>query len=101
MIDRSINGANATRDADTQRFLGQWLQRSRRAPYTDVSSKYAVCGANRACSPVPVPDRPNTDFLWQRSPLLLYGGGDTTVETAGIDYVLPYWMARYYQVLAS
>jgi len=37
----------------------------------------------------------------QRSPPLLYGGGDTTVETAGIDYVLPYWMARYYQVLAS
>ena len=101
MIDRSINGANATRDADTQRFLGQWLQRSRRAPYTDVSSKYAVCGTNRACSPVPVPDRPNTDFLWQRSPLLLYGGGDTTVETAGIDYVLPYGIARYYQVLPA
>lgn len=101
MVDRSINGPNATRDADTQLFLGQWLQRSRRAFYTDVSSKYAVCGTNRACSPVPVPDRPNTDFLWQRSPLLLYGGGDSTVETAGIDYVLPYWMARYYGVIIS
>jgi hypothetical protein len=101
MVDRSINGANTTRDADTQRLLGEWLKRSRRAPYTDVSGKYAVCGTNRACSPVPVPDRPNTDFLWQRSPLLLYGGGDTTVETAGIDYVLPYWMARYYNVLTS
>src|SRR5689334_12010433 len=101
MVDRSINGPNATRDADTQRFLGDWLQRSRRAFYTDVSSKYAVCGTNRACSPVPIPDRPNTDFLWQRSPLLLYGGGDTTVETAAIDYILPYWMGRYYQVLTS
>ena len=27
--------------------------------------------------------------------------GDTTVETAAIDYILPYWMARYYQVLAT
>jgi hypothetical protein len=101
MVDRSINGPNTTRDADTQRFLGDWLKRSRRAFYTDVSSKYPVCGTNRACSPVPIPDRPNTDFLWQRSPLLLYGGGDTTVETAAIDYILPYWMARYYQVLTS
>lgn len=101
MIDRSVNGASSTRDADTRLFLGQWLQRSRRAFYTDVSGKYAVCGTNKACSPVPIPDRPNTDFLWQRSPLLLYGGGDTTVETAGIDFVLPYWMGRYYGVITS
>ena len=101
MIDRSINGASSTRDADTRLFLGQWLQRSRRAFYTDVSSKYAVCGTNRACSPVPVPDRPNTDFLWQRSPLLLYGGGDTTVETAAIDYLRPDWMARFYGVITT
>jgi hypothetical protein len=48
-----------------------------------------------------VPERPTTDFLWQRSPLLLYGGGDGTVEEPGIDYILPYWMARYYGVLAQ
>ena len=101
MIDRALKGANATRDADTQRFLSLWLLRSRRAAYTDVSGKYAVCGTNRACSPVPVNDRPNTDFLWQRSPLLLYGGGDSTVETAAIDYLLPYWMGRYYGVLSN
>jgi len=54
--------------------------------------------ADRSCVIIPVPQRPNTDFLWQRSPRLLYGGGDGTVETAGIDYILSYWMARYYQI---
>lgn len=99
MIDRALRGASVDRDTATVDYLGLWLERSRRDYYVDVSAKYPVCGTNRACSPVPVNDRPNTDFLWQRSPLLLYGGGDGTVETAGIDYLLPYWMARYYGVL--
>ena len=101
MIDRALRGANGKRDGDTQTFLGLWLERSRRDYYTDVSSKYTVCGTNQACEIVAVNDRPNTDFLWQRSPQLLYGGGDGTVETAGIDYLLPYWMARYYGVVTS
>lgn len=101
MVDRSINGPRTARDAATVRFLGEWLTRPRRAFFTDVSDKYAACGENRACSPVPVYDRPNTDFLWQRSPFLLYGGGDSTVETAAIDYLLPYWMGRYYGVLGA
>jgi hypothetical protein len=49
---------------------------------------------------IPVNERVNTDFLWQRSPFLLRGGGDGTVETAAIDYLLAYWMGRYYGVLA-
>ena len=101
MIDRALAGPANSRDAATERFLGQWLTRARRAFFTDVSAKYPACGENRACDPVPVYDRPNTDFLWQRSPFLLYGGGDSTVETAAIDYLLPYWMARYFGVLAS
>jgi len=56
-----------------------------------------VCG-NQACQPIAVPLRPPTDFLWQRSPFQLAGGGDGFVECAGIDYILPYWMARYYSV---
>ncbi len=52
-----------------------------------------------ACRPIPVIDRMRTDFLWQRSPFLLYGGGWGTFETAGIDYLPPYWMARHYGVL--
>jgi hypothetical protein len=99
MIDRALRGTNTARDAEAQELLGEWLQRPRRDPYVDVRDKYAACGENRACAPVPVPDRPTTDFLWQRSPLLLYGGGDGTVEEAGIDYILPYWMGRYYGVL--
>jgi len=29
----------------------------------------------------------------RRSPVRLAGGGDEGIETAGFDYVLPYWMA--------
>jgi uncharacterized protein (TIGR03437 family) len=42
--------------------------------------------------------RPPTDFLWQRNPFQLAGGLYGTIEGAGIDYILPYWMARYYAV---
>lgn len=101
MVDRALKGVNGRRDADTRNFLGLWLERSRRDYFTDVSSQYTACGTNEACDIVAVNDRPNTDFLWQRSPQLLYGGGDGTIETAGIDYLLPYWMARYYGVLGS
>jgi uncharacterized protein (TIGR03437 family) len=50
---------------------------------------------------VPVPQRPPTDFLWQRNPFNLMGGGYDTIEGAGIDYILPYWMARYYSVVGG
>jgi len=43
----------------------------------------------------------NTDFLWQRSPFTVTGGRFGTQETAGIDFILPYWMARYYGVAAN
>jgi hypothetical protein len=101
MIDRALRGANGHRDADTRNFLGLWLQRSRRDYFTDVSDRYPACGTNKACGIVAVNDRPNTDFLWQRSPQLLYGGGDGSIETAGIDYLLPYWMGRYYGVISQ
>src|SRR5258708_38569713 len=55
-----------------------------------------VNGNNQACQPIPVPLRPPTDFLWQRSPFQLNGGAIGTLETAGIDYFLPYWMGRFY-----
>ena len=101
MIDRALRGPNGGRDRNTNDYLGLWLLRSRRDYYTDVSSKYTACGANEACGIVAVNDRPNTDFLWQRSAQLLYGGGDGTIETAGIDYLLPYWMGRYYGVVSG
>ena len=100
MIDAALNGPNATRDAETRTLLDQWLQRSRRDIPVDDTGKYPVCGS-QACQPIPVPDRPTTDFLWQRSPYQLANtGGGGVIEGAGLDYILPYWMARYYGVIA-
>jgi uncharacterized protein (TIGR03437 family) len=98
MIDYALNGANATRDAETRQLLDQWLQRPRRDDWVDNTGKYPAC-SGQACNPIPVPDRVTTDFIWQRSPYQLTGGGGGTIETAGIDYILPYWMARYYGVI--
>jgi hypothetical protein len=95
MVDRALRGPNAARDAETRRLLEQWLQRPRRDDYVDARKVVPVCG-QEACQPVPVPWRPPTDFLWQRDPFQLSGGGKGVVESAGVDYLLPYWMARYY-----
>lgn len=98
MIDRAINGPSSGRDAETIALLNQWLQRPRRDFSVDLRTALPVCGGE-ACSPVPVPLRAPTDFLWQRDPFQLTGGGSGRIESAGIDYILPYWMARYYGVL--
>ena len=100
MIDRALQGPDAVRDAEMRLLLDQWLTRPRRDPAVDLSKSVAVCGS-AACQPVPVPLRPPTDFLWQRDPFQLAGGGSGVIEGAGIDYILPYWMARYYAVIAS
>jgi hypothetical protein len=99
MIDRALRGVT-TQDAQTVDMLGRWLLRPRRNVFVDNTGKYPACGS-RACSPIPVQDRYTTDFLWQRSPFQLTGGEDGAVPTPGVDYILPYWMARYYGVLQS
>ena len=102
MIDYALNGANATRDAETVSLLQQWLERPVRDPYVDLRGVLPSCGSTtEGCDPVAVPQRPTTDFLWQRDPFLLMGGGFGTIEGSGIDYILPYWMARYYNVIAA
>lgn len=101
MIDRAINGPNAQRDAQTVALLNAWLLRPRVDVYRDFTYQFAGCGGGNACNPLPVQDRATTDFLWQRSPVQLAGGGDGDIETAGIDYLLPYWMGRYYGVIAN
>ncbi len=97
VIDRALEGPDAGRDTETRTLLDQWLLRPRRDIYVDLSKTVAVCG-DEACQPVPVPLRPPTDFLWQRNPFQL-AGGTGVIETAAIDYILPYWMARYYGVI--
>lgn len=99
MIDRAVNGPDPVRDAETAALLEAWLRRPRTDEWVDLRSELEACGEDRACSVIPVEKRVRTDFLWQRSPFLLYGGGAGTIEGPGIDYILPYWMARYYGVL--
>jgi hypothetical protein len=98
MIDHALNGPDARRDAETLALLEAWLKRPQRDLYVDLRGRVPVCG-DQACEPVPVELRVPTDFLWQRNPFQLDGGGDGFIESAGIDYILPYWMARYYGLL--
>jgi uncharacterized protein (TIGR03437 family) len=94
LVDRALGSPDAARDAETRMLLAQWLQRGTRDQYVDDTKLVPVCG-NVACKPVPLPMRPPTDFLWQRNPFQLTGGGSGLIESAGIDYILPYWMGRY------
>lgn len=100
MVDRALNGPNLDRDAETRQLLDQWLARPRRDVAVDLTQSVRVCG-DVACQPVPVPLRVPTDFLWQRNPYQLSGGGTGLIEGAGIDYLLPYWMARFYGVISG
>ncbi len=99
MIDHALRGANNF-DTEVRPLLDQWLLRPKRDPYIDDTKLVKNCGSE-ACSPIPVPMRPTTDFLWQRDPFQLTGGGYNTIEGAGVDYVLPYWMGRYYGVIPA
>jgi len=100
IVDRALQGPNASRDAEMATLLDQWLKRPKRDPYVDLTNTVQACGSE-ACQPVPVPLRPTTDFLWQRNPFQLAGGGYGTIEGSGIDYILPYWMGRYYGAIPS
>ena len=104
VIDYALRGLSSRRDVETRELLDQWLMRlPRRDNFLDWRGdpRYPACGADKACAPIPLVDRIRTDFLWQRSPFLLYGGGSGRIETAGIDYILPYWMARYYGIITE
>ncbi len=100
MIDNALEGPNSARDAEARMLLDEWLLRPVRDPNVDLTNTVSVCGTE-ACNPVPVPLRPPTDFLWQRDPFQLTGGGSSTVESPGVDYILPYWMGRYYGVVSA
>jgi hypothetical protein len=101
MIDRAISGANSSRDAETRSLLEGWLSRPSTDVYRDFTGQFTACSSGEACQPLPVEDRATTDFLWQRDPFQLAGGGYGDIETAGIDYLLPYWMGRYYGVITD
>jgi uncharacterized protein (TIGR03437 family) len=96
VVDRALTGRRTDRDAETMELLSAWLLRPRRDEWVDLRGRYRACGSDRACDPIPVVERVRTDFLWQRSPFLLYGGGEGKIESPGIDFILPYWMGRFY-----
>jgi uncharacterized protein (TIGR03437 family) len=100
VIDRVIRGPDPSRDAEMASLLEQWLLRPKRDFGVDLTKTVQVCGGE-ACQPIPVPLRVPTDFLWQRDPFQLAGGGSGRVESPGIDYILPYWMGRYYGVIGG
>jgi uncharacterized protein (TIGR03437 family) len=100
IVDRALAGADASRDTEMRSLLDQWLQRPKRETYVDNSQTVPVCGS-AACQPVPVAQRATLEFLWQINPFQLTGGGDGTIEGSGIDYILPYWMGRYYGVIGG
>lgn len=99
LVDRGIEGPRVARDARIVDLLTAWLERPRRDFAVDRRGQVRACGDNRACEPLPVNQRVATDFLWQRSPFQLSALGDGYIESAGIDLLLPYWMARYYGIL--
>ncbi|MFA5787617.1 MAG: hypothetical protein WDA71_11680 [Actinomycetota bacterium] len=59
-------------------------------------SKPGTATKMRATTPLPIAQRPPTDFLWQRVPQELDGYEGFTHRAPGIDFLLPYWMIRYY-----
>ncbi len=97
MVDAALFGIDERRDVETAALLDLWLKRPRRDFFVDLRPTVRVCG-DQACDPIPVDRRTPTDFLWQRNPFQLSGGGAGTIGNAGVDYILPYWMARYYGV---
>jgi uncharacterized protein (TIGR03437 family) len=65
----------------------------------NLNGVVSVC-SGVACKPIPVVLRPPDEYLWEESPYQLSGGGSGIIETAAVDYILPYWMARFYGVVA-
>lgn len=101
LIERSVTAPNATRDAETVALLDAYLQRPPRDQFVDLRGLVSMCADDRSCDPIPVPQRVPTDFVWQRSPFQLSGGGSGRLESPGVDYLLPYWMARYFKLVTD
>jgi hypothetical protein len=54
----------------------------------------------RAAKPLAVAERKGADFLWQKDPTILDGDQDATWEPPGADFLVSYWMIRYYSEAA-
>lgn len=116
-ITYALTGESSRRDAALQ-HLREWQDYRTRIDLGGATTNSARCGTeidcvardqreidgvvipgtsgNRAARPLPVADRPPTDFLWQRTPTQLDGSTSATHQAPGVDYLLPYWMLRYF-----
>jgi uncharacterized protein (TIGR03437 family) len=101
LIDHALNGPSPSRDSEASALINQWLERASRDNAVNLNGVVAICGGQGACKPIPVALRPPDEYLWQENPYQLSGGGSGIIETAGVDYILPYWMARYYGVIPA
>lgn len=98
LVDRALNGPNAARDANAVALINQWLQRPSYDFTVNLQGVVPSCDGS-ACNPIPVALRPPDSYLWQESPYQLSAGGSGVIQSSGVDYLLPYWMARYYGVV--
>jgi hypothetical protein len=53
-----------------------------------------------ALYPLPANLRVPDMCIWHRSPYRLDGGDDNGRERSGHDFLLPYWMGRYYGTIS-
>lgn len=63
-----------------------------------------MCTNGLASTGLPSNMRAYGDFMWQRSPFQLganFGGADGRKQSPGRDLTEPYWMARYYGMIAE
>ncbi len=126
-ITYAITG-EASRLQDAVRHLREWkVYRANMVAGTDPLNS-ARCGSDLECVPVDqldwviagqtitvfpgvstdlrhavpleVTERTAEDFLWQRPPTKLDGHEATNYRAPGVDYLLPYWMLRYYTEIA-
>ena len=72
IVDRALEGANTARDQETRNLLEQWLQRTKRDPFTDATKLVANCGSV-ACLPVPLLLRPPHGLSVAGQPLPAFG----------------------------
>lgn len=55
----------------------------------------------QALDPFPVEERCVTGFRWQSRPYEICGGDDATFEYPGEDYLVAYWMGRWFGFLSE
>lgn len=98
IITTAIYGKDAARDAETIKMLDQLWAKGFKRTGVDVRGKYKECSAGQTCDAVPVNERSRTDFIWQSPPWDTYIQSDERFESAGVDYLITYWMSRYYRI---